>query len=142
MPINVILEVKIMKNKKMNEEKKGSTSENAVDFLAETIEKSQKHNKEKNTSHKLIEKIYSLEKDIIFLQKSNIDLSEEIKTSTKYIKNYVRLKKIIALVKWTILFLVVVLGIHSFSYVSDYVNDVIGEVEQVVGDVLEIKNSI
>lgn len=134
-----ILSAKIPSNKRKKPE---SDKNKAADFLANSIKSSKNNRINKSLGDEMRDKIYNLENEIITLQKKNIEISQKIEDNTKYIRSYVRWKRIIAAIKWGFLVLIVVLGFLSFNYIFDYIKGTINEFEGQVNSIVELKNNL
>ena len=134
-----ILSAKIPSNKRKKPE---SDKNKAADFLANSIKSSKNNRINKSLGDEMRDKIYNLENEIITLQKKNIEISQKIEDNTKYVRTYVRWKRIIAAIKWGFLALIVVLGFLSFNYIFDYIKGTINEFEGQVNSIVELKNNL
>jgi len=134
----------ILSAKKPSDDKKKdkSAKNEAAAFLANSIKNSKNNRINKNTDDEMRDRIYNLETEIIQLQKKNIEISKKIEDNTDYVRTYVKWKRIIAAVKWTLFVLIVILGFLSFNYVFDYIKGTIDEFEGQVNNIVELKNNI
>ncbi|NCN21986.1 hypothetical protein GW758_03085 [Candidatus Falkowbacteria bacterium] len=95
-------------------------------------------NSEKET---LKENVLSVNDEIKKLQEQNLELSREILASTRYIKKYVRHKRIFIAVKWSLVILIVIFGFLSFDFVLDYLQELIGSYQNQVNQIVEQTNN-
>lgn len=95
-------------------------------------------NSEKET---LEEGVLNVNDEIKKLQEKNLELSREILASTRYIKKYVRHKRIFVAVKWSLVILIVIFGFLSFDFVLDYLQELISSYQNQVNEIVEQTNN-
>ncbi len=115
------------------------TKTSSADFLLSSIENSsQKRNDEEKKNP---EKILAISREILNLQKQNLELSLEIKKLSSYVQRYVKMRRIFAAIKWTFFILIVILGFLSFNFVFDYLQDTISVYQDQVNQIVEQRNN-
>ena len=97
---------------------------------------------ENSESEILAEGTLNLNEEIKKLQERNLELSREILASTRYIKRYVRYKRIFVGVKWSLFLLIVIFGFLSFDFVLDYLQDLISNYQNQVHQIVEQTNNV
>lgn len=110
---------------------------------SEKIENNQERGLDLENSEKetLEEGVLNVNDEIKKLQEKNLELSQEILVSTRYIKKYVKHRRFFAVVKWAFVILIVIFGFLSFDFVLDYLQDLISNYQSQVDQIVEQTNN-
>ncbi len=106
------------------------------------LKKVEDTNSEKKGRINIEEKILKLSEEIKNLEHKNLELGQEILKSSLYIKKYIKMRRIFAGIKWTLLGLILILGFLSMNFIFDYLQDILNSYQGQINQIVEQTNNI